>query len=534
MTGSGLRRGLLLGAALSALLVTQMVWVRPTNFAGYDEWLVLSLVERGILAVPHANRPLGLLPAVPTALFPHSFGAYFVLGGIYALLSAVLTALLVTRLVPNASTLAFLAGVLVILWGPSDAMRLAAVQTTLYHGISFATMLGLFLLVESWERASAVLLATAAAVALACVRTYEATLPLLLGAPVLLVVVAGRRTPRLWAWMFAWELVAILGLGLAFLGPDESRIYQSGLTADLAPANVVRRLLNLYWHHSAPLWTPRWTEFAAPAVLCTTLVFAVLYAFWTRGTPEWPTQSSERRSCAALASLGFAGAGLGHLAFAVTPSVGAPLRTEFLAGPGMSLLLAATATLVASTLPPAWRRSGLGALAAWVVAVGAARTAAMQADWDRLSAYSNQRRVLLRLIERVPDVAPHTLIVMLDDEKVWRSVGGFRFAIEYLYEGRASGFVPGVMGYNTSTTFAPDGVVSKLVPEVSGAWGGDDGRYGYDEIVVTRLDPSGELALLTAWPSSLSPLPEGSHYSPLHRIRSSAATIANRRVLTLE
>ena len=114
--------------ALSLLGIAQFAWWRPTNFAGVDEWLILSLNSRGVVSFPHANRPLHLLWGLPGfGLTPYRFEGYFVLHVLYLLGAAWLTWWLVSRLAARAPELAFLAAVFTLSWVPLDMARLATV-----------------------------------------------------------------------------------------------------------------------------------------------------------------------------------------------------------------------------------------------------------------------------------------------------------------------------------------------------------------------------------------------------------------------
>src|SRR5207247_11052069 len=87
--------------AIGIVLVfcAQYAWVKPTNFEGYDEWLLLSLASRGIVSVPPANRPLALIFDLPHALlFPHSLAGVYLVHGAYLALAGVVASLIALRL----------------------------------------------------------------------------------------------------------------------------------------------------------------------------------------------------------------------------------------------------------------------------------------------------------------------------------------------------------------------------------------------------------------------------------------------------
>src|SRR5262245_28367927 len=88
---------------LAALLLTQLIPVRSTNLGGLDEWMMFELNSRGIVSVPYAYRPIGLIWSLPGSLLAARFGfaAFTPLYAAYALISAVLVLLIVRRLQPE-------------------------------------------------------------------------------------------------------------------------------------------------------------------------------------------------------------------------------------------------------------------------------------------------------------------------------------------------------------------------------------------------------------------------------------------------
>ncbi len=143
----------LLGTAV--VFWAQFGWVKSTNFWGHDEWLVLSLTTRGIIDVPHSNRPLVFIWHLPVALLvPHDLGAVQLLHGSYLLLCGCLVFLICRRLAPGLGVFAFLSGVFACIWSPLDLFRLNAVACVSYSGLAFGTSLAVLLYVESWRRGS--------------------------------------------------------------------------------------------------------------------------------------------------------------------------------------------------------------------------------------------------------------------------------------------------------------------------------------------------------------------------------------------
>lgn len=538
------RRIVATGSALLALLAvfwSQFAWVRATNFGGMDEWLYISLSSRGVLGIPYANRPFVLLWTLPAAfLRPHDLRSFYFVHAAYLTLTGWLLFLLLRRLCPSRPLLAFLAGAFCLTWAPLDFLRLDTVLVTGYSGFTFATLLALVLFAESWARDQPVLLALAGLIAVVAGRGFEGVLPLLIAAPLLLPWAGARRSRRLAVWILAWEalmlLVAALVL-LPFLRPDGLGSYQtSALKPDLHPAGVAVRLLRQYGFHLLPLFTSPPRELAVPAVPVAVATFVAAFALVARRGDPLVVDGRERGALGVLAALGAVLAALGYAPFVASGAILTAARTQFLSAPGIGLLLAALALLAASALPGSWRRPALALMGAWVVAVGTGRTVAMQRDWDSWrSAFPRQRQALVELTRQVPDTRPNTLIVLIDDAGGWPATFTFRHAVDYLYEGRALGYVSKGIDFLYPAYFLPVGVYFDPWPVIRSSWGVAPTLHRYDEIVVAHVGRDGGLAVLPEWPGDLLPaLPAGARYDPEARIVRGAPAPASRAILRIE
>lgn len=532
------------GAALLALLAvfwSQFAWVRATNFGGMDEWLYISLSSRGVLGIPYANRPFVLLWTLPAALLrPHDLRSFYFVHAAYLTLTGWLLFLLLRRLCPSRPLLAFLAAAFCLTWAPLDFLRLDTVLVTGYSGFTFATLLALVLFTESWARDKPVGLALAGLIALLAARGFEGVLPLLIAAPLLLPWVGARRSRRLAVWVLAWEglmlLIAALVL-LPFLRPDSLGSYQaSALKPDLHPARVAIRLLRQYGFHLLPLFSSPPRELAVPAVPVAVAAFLAAFALVGRRAEPLAVEGRERGALGLLAALGAVLAALGYAPFVASAAILTAARTQFLSAPGIGLLLAALALLAVSALPGSWRRPALALMGAWVVAVGTGRTIAMQRDWDSgRSVFARQRQALVELTRQVPDTRPNTLIVLIDDAGGWPATFTFRHAVDYLYEGRALGYVSKAIDFLYPAYFLPVGVYFDPWPVIRGSWGVKPTLHRYDEIVVAHVGRDGGLAVLSEWPGELLPaLPAGARYDPEARIVRGAPAPASRAILRIE
>lgn len=518
--GAPRREAAVAAAFLLALAAAQFAFVRPTNFGGTDEWLSFSLLSRGILSFPYANRPLNLVWALPGwSLFPDRLVGFLLFHALWIGTGGVLVYLVVRRLLPGAGPLAFLAGALSIVWAPTDGARLSPVHMIVYSGCTFGVVLALWLTLEAWSRRLPVLAAVAAAVAAVAVLSIETALAPLALLPVVLLLAGGaRERRRLAAWTLGVALLlAAAGLRVAvpiLRNPDRAS-YQAGLAAGLRPGELVARSLGQLRRHVAPVArlppAGRWW----PAVPIGLAVFAAGFALASRGAGS--REGPSRRQLLVVAGVGCLWALVSYLPLATTTR--RAFRTQFLSTPGVAALLAAGVLLAASFLPRRARAAGAGLLGAGVVALGLGHTAALQARWDEVSAYPGQRLTLLELTAMAPDLAPGTLVVLLQARGAWALDLAFRHAVSYLYEGRATGHVAAADPLLYETQFEVAGVRSTPEAGLQGPWGEPPVLHGYDSVVVVREDEAGRLRLLETWPEDLPPLPPGAAYSPRSRLR---------------
>jgi uncharacterized membrane protein len=514
-------------AGLLALAAACFATVRPTNFGGSDEWLILSLLSRGILGFPWANRPLNLIWAEPAWLIlPDRLTGFLVLHVLWIGLGGVLVFLVVRRLLPGAAPLPFLAGAFTIVWAPSDGTRLCAVQMILYSGSTFGVLLATWLSVEAWSRRKPWLLAGALAAATVAVLSIEASLAPLALVPLLFLVAGGSREPRRLA---AWTLPVLLFLVaggvrtlLPFWTAPESVAYQAGLAEHgLAPASLVSGSLRQLRRHLAPLIHPPTGPWAWTLVAVAVVVFVAGLGVWWSFARRPPDEGKgetgvRRRRLLVAAAGGGVWAFVSYLPFATTTR--RAFRTEFFSAPGVAVLLAAGVVGAASLLPKRARLPAAGLLAAWIVALGVQWTAVFQARWDEWSPYHGQRRTLLELTALAPGLAPGTLVVLLPRDSAWPFDMTFRHAILYLYEGRAAGHVVGADPLLYETRFEATGIRSIPAPVIRGPWREPVTLYPYDSVAAFGEDAKGRLRLLETWPAQLPALPPGAVYAPRSRL----------------
>jgi len=540
MTEPARRRGRVLGLVFGilALFAAQYALIRDTNFQGADEWLHLSLLSRGIIDFPYANRPLMLLWSLPAmAVHPHSLRAFWVAHGVYLALTAVLTFLIARRLLPGQEGVAFLAGVFTATWVPLDFTRLSTLVFTAYSGLVLGTMLAVFLFVESWFRRSVPWLLASAITAFATMRGFEGAIPLLALAPVVLAGGAGDGDPRRRRWLIVWAAVMVLGITLA-LWPMVARrpeaAYQTSiLSLDLSPLPFVRRLLLQFGYGLLPLFTTPPGSLSHLAML-PAAGFALAFAAAPGAASSAAGAGRGRRALALAGLAGLAASALVYAPFALSPQIHGPLRTHFFAAPGLGLLLAAVVGLIAG-LPLGRGAPVLGGLAgAWIVALGTTHVAAMQGYWDRFNPFWGQTHTLSELTRQAPGLQPHTLVVLLDETGAWQTTFSFRHAAQYIYGDGVLGYAAGTPDLFYPTRVGPDGVRTEPWPVIRGPWRSPPTWHRFDELVVVRHDRSGIVSILDEWPAAaLSPLPAGAVYAPRARIvtATEAPPLRSRAVL---
>jgi hypothetical protein len=520
--------------AISAVFWAQHAWVGWTNFWGFDEWVHLDLLGRGVLSFPHAARPLALLWSLPVRLLgADDLRTYHVLQAAYLSGTGVLTYLLCRRLLPAEGTFALLAGVFAAVWAPRDSFRLMSVGLMAYAGSSFGALLSVLLLVESWSGRRSVLLAAAAAVCLLTASTFEGVLPLLAAAVLLLPLL--RRGPGLLRWSLAWLAAVAVATLLALAGqlsapPGAS--YQAALRLDAHPVRYAGRLLDQYGFHLGPavLLPFRPQELLEPAAAVSGALFVAVLAAWWRFQPVPGTRPA--RPLAVALAVGLAAAGAAYSAMVLSPNVNVPVRTQFLSSSGIGVALAAAVSLLARATPARFCLAALALLGGWIAGVSGARTLAMQRGWASFNRHPLQNDSLARIVALAPDLAPHTLVVLLDDAGGWPAAFSFHHAVRHLYGDHVTATVWGASQVLYPARFGADGVSIEPWPVLRQAWQAPPTRHDYSEVVLFRHAAPGRIELLEDWPPGLTPLPVPTRYEPQRRVRREPpAAGRHRRVL---
>jgi hypothetical protein len=456
-------------------------------------------------------------------LAPDRLWGFLLVHGLWLTAVGVFAFLVLRRLVGRGGGLAFLGGALAVAWMPAEETRIATVQMIQYSGCAAGSLLATWLLLEAWHHRSRVLLLTAGSVTVVAALNFEASLPILGMAPLLLAFGADRTALRQRLRWAGGSLVLVAALAaraiLPMLTGSEALSYQLGVPGSTRPISGVLWQIGLQLrHHLEPLASIRLAELATPAVAIAVLVFVSGFAVATRNGWGDSAAGPPRRVIAITGLLGLAHAILGYLPFVLTRGIRGPVRTEFLSAAGVAAFIAAAVMLIASLAPPRARLVLTAALGAWVVALGTGRTMALQREWDsRL--YANQRRALQQITGAAPGLEQHTLLVLLQSGHTWMFSFSFSKAVEYLYRDAARGWVPGADPFLFETRLEQATVVSQPATVIRAPWREPIERYRYDELVVFAEEEGGRVLLLEAWPQQLGPLPAGATYAPRLRIR---------------
>jgi hypothetical protein len=516
-------------AAPLLVVAAQFTAVRPTNFAGHDEWLVLSLAARGLLSFPYADRPLALLWSLPARwLSPGDVVGHEWAHVAYLAAAGALTGWLGLRRLGLSPAAALLAGVLAATWAPLDAARLNVVQVgTRYSGCTAAALAAIVLFVEGFFRGRPLAAAAGAGLAAVTVLCIEGTLPLLAAAPLVALAAdprarldpASRR--RLAAWSAAWWLflaLTIVPVLLSLAGLRGGYRYQSAIGLDPHPLRLGRSLLDQLAFSLGPLLAWPGEELARASVALSVAALVCALAALAHAAGDGVAVDGGRAALTRAAALGLMLAILGWLPLVLSPLVRTPARNQILSAPGVALLIASTLALVAGPLPRRARVLAVAVLGAWTVAVGAGRVGALQDEWDGTTFWRAQRGSLAQLVTQAPALAPNTIVVLVDGTRSWATNFGFTHAIHLLYGEEVVGLVFGGHEFLYSARFEPEGIAREPWPVIQEAWRSPPTRHRYDEVVAARL-AGGRLRVLDDWPAELPALPAGASYAPRARIR---------------
>jgi hypothetical protein len=515
-------------AGLLGVFAAGYAVVSPTNFSGWDEWLVIDLTSRGTIALPYENRPLSLLFNLPGSLLtPDGLRGFWLVHGLYLWVAAASVFLLARRLCPGEDRLAVLAAAVAATWAPLDDMRLDSVLLANYSGATAATLVATVLLVESVRSRRPLLLAAGASLAFVAVRALESTAALVVAAPLILWLVPRAGTSedrsRRSRYALVWTAAVLPALALAAraLLPGAAPSYQTaGLGLDPRPDHVAIRLLRQVGFQLLPLVSsdPR-AVLVAPAAAAAFLFLATWVALGRVRTEGQTPEGAGWR----LVAAGLGATTLAHAVLVLSKSMTSPSRMQILSAPGIGLLIAGLAAAALGLLRPRLRAGTLAALGCAVVALGTGHTAGWQRAWDARSMWAAQRASLAGIVREAPGFAPGTLLLLLDAGRAWPASFTFRHALRYLYGPEVVGAVWGAEPFLYPLHLLPEGAVVAPYASIRDAWQVPVTFHPYPAVVVMRSFADGRAEILDQWPETLPKPPDGAGYDPRRRVAAAPA-----------
>ena len=288
---------------------------------------------------------------------------------------------------------------------------------------------------------------------------------------------------------------------------------------------VAGRLARQVAFQVGPLFHPEAGEWRTPSVALAVAAFGAV-GFWLLRVEKTAGGSRDSEAGAALrvSAVGLAATVLGHSVLVLSASMRGPQRMQILAAPGMGLLLAGAMVLGALWLRPSWRAPATLALAAWVVALGTARTVVLQGEWDTHSAWPAQRASLAGITDAAPGLTAGTLALLIDESGAWPAGFTFRHALRLLYGDGVVGVAWGAEPFLYGVHLGSQGVSVMPYSSVREAWQVRPTHHPFESIVVLRGRAGGRVEVVDDWPTSvLGPLPEGAVYVPRRRIEAAPA-----------
>jgi hypothetical protein len=329
--------------------------------------------------------------------------------------------LILRRLFPEATHLAYAAGALTLVHSSDHALQWVG-QLHQFAFLFWMLLAWYFLLLAldaGSRRAAALLFCGAALFQHMSLWTYESGLFILLLMPATVLLVRKRRDRRARLLVGAWYVVpAVYCLATIhkFLYAG-GRTYQSmvmrpdvtagSVLSDLA-FNVGSSVAFWRWQHDAVSSIPVWGA--------TALAVLAAAAFLAGGAALAQAGRRSFRDAAMVMAMGAVWLPMSFPAYLLLDSSRTLWRTQMLSGPGTAMLLAGTVFLVAGLIRGGPLRRGL-ALAALgiVVSIGAA-CAIHRGDTHR-RVWENHRRAVAGILRAVPQVAPGTVVLLTNAPK---------------------------------------------------------------------------------------------------------------------
>ncbi|MBN1120613.1 MAG: hypothetical protein JXJ17_06010 [Anaerolineae bacterium] len=518
---------LLAALALIAVGLVVFTLVDYGNNLGIDDWMhYYRAATTGTLRF--ANRPLSfvLMQVFQPIFKAHPF-PWYVLALTIRISSAFLLYLLVWLIEPERPGFAFTCGALSLVFAIEDHFPLLTLMYGPGSNLSLiATLLALVVHTAATKvekgRRHIILLIASLLLEVIAAFVREASLPLLLGIPVIVFLSQRDFNRRRWITLALWVIV-VLGASLVYVLPMlgiGGSTYGSGLVADFSPRRMIgatvaqvcfpyKKLLLLDFSQV------RETLFPAALALLTMILGLRLVEDGT----ESQLSRTDFLRFGAWAGGGLIAAVLGFAAFLPTVEARSTFRTHFIALPGEAVLLASLIWLIGLAFTDQrWRRAVRGIVLAVVTIYGVAMTGSQQKLITNhyRGTWENTANFMRSLAHLAPDVEEGTLFIYVENtalpEAPFTSGFSFQFAVRTFYGDRATAIVP-----NDNTLgrweVTADGI------DYDETWA-DEHVYGWDDLIVITREDSGRLVIVETLPDEFATPNRQAQYDPYGRIRS--------------
>jgi hypothetical protein len=426
--------------------------------------------------------------------------------------------LILRRVLPGQVLFAFFCGALVIVHA-SDRALMWVGQLNQF-GFMFWMLLAFYLFVRALQsagpRRSRWFLAGAIAAQHMSLWSYESPLPLILFAPVALLLSGQLRARAHTGTLAAWYIVPALYLTLTvhkYVTNIEASYQSAVLRSDWTLAalatdlwfNMVNSLL--FWRWSDNLAWDLPEQWLGALSLLGMAVFAAgsvgVLAF--QNVQEKPT-SWPPRQWLVLLLLSAAALLLSFPAYLLLDSAASLWRTQFLSGIAAALLWGSLAALAASLLPGRWLR-------AWIFLVlGAAITSFGVGSAVRLGAFHDQiwsrhRQAVDAMLTLAPRLPEGAIVVAVDVPKANDPFGAnmwFNFALKLAYPGMRVG---GIYFYDDGTAASGNHLRLESAQWVWDGSGESPGfrHRGIERSVIVQYESAGKARIADEPPALLSP-----------------------------
>lgn len=424
-------------AATYGLLIVVALWLPfgLHEIGLVEEWSFLASLDRGdpVVAPPVlaglSTRPLLLLPfALGRWLTPDSFVGLNALEGLLFFGKSLALFAVVAELSPGRPALAFLAGVLFMVY-PADS-ALFGLRFSNMHLSVFAYLVAVVAMFRFAKRPRWITAIILCGGQILSLGGYEGGLPLMLASAALLVLVPGGHRGRAVA---VWYVVPVASALLTALVLRGGQAVQSAFWKTRASGSFesfVAPLAGAYRRH----FFEGWIEAAREGWMTPDSVVAVVVgALAALGALSIARSSrpadADRRTAThfRLMGAGLLMIGLGYLPFLFLPDPRVTERVFFYSSAGAAICVTSFLGLVAEMLPGCRRE----VLVAGAVLVAVASAGAL-GQHRRIARYSRQaERILAPVTVEISRSDPHPVVLLFDPDRTLH-------ATHWLFGGRAA------------------------------------------------------------------------------------------------